>query len=363
MRIYVVEKEALVGNIRLIKDLADGAAVWAVLKGDGYGLGAVPLAKLLREQGVRRYCVTELSEARALREAGFEEEPILMLQPTTDHATLEALVELNVICTVSSQDDAVVLNGVAAERETVAEAHIKIDTGMGRYGFHPKELDKILSVYRYMPNIAVSGIYTHFSSAFRSEKRTREQYERFQLLLDQIAGSGFETGEAHCCNSSALLRWPEMRMDGVRVGSALLGRVSFRGKSGLRRAGYCESHVAELHTLPKGAATGYGGAWRAKRETKLAIVPVGWYHGFGVEYGRDSFRLRDCLRGTLSLAKAWLARRRLYVKIAGQRCPVRGHVGMLHTAVDVSRADCKTGDTAILDISPPLRRGMEVEFR
>lgn len=363
MRTYVVEKEALVSNIRTIRQQADGVPVWAVLKGDGYGLGIVPMARLLREQGVDRFCVTEVREARLLREAGFHDSRILMLQPTTDRSTLEALLDLNVICTVSGQDDAVALNGIAAGRDMVAEVHIKLDTGMGRYGFRAEDFNQIAAIYQYMDHIAVSGIYTHFSCAFCSEKKTREQFEQFQLMLDKLAGRGFETGEAHCCNSAALFRWPEMRLDGVRVGSALLGRLSAKGNYGLRRVGCCETVVAEMHRLPKGATTGYGGAWRARRETRLAILPVGWYHGFGTEYGRDSFRFWDCVRGALSLVKAWVMRRRLYALVNGQRCPVRGHVGMLHCAVDVSRIECHVGDRAVLDISPLMQKGMDVVFR
>ena len=363
MRTYVVEREALASNIRTIKERAGGVPVWAVLKGDGYGLGIVEMAGLLKEQGILRYCVTEVSEAKALRDAGFVQEPILMLQPTVGRQVLEQLLDLNVICTVSSRDDAVVLNGIAGERGTVAEAHVKIDTGMGRYGFLPKEMDKILSIYEYMDGIAVSGIYTHFSSAFLSEKKTREQFEQFHYVVDQIAGKGFETGEPHCCNSAAFFHWPDMYMGGVRIGSAWLGRMSDRGNFGLRRVGYCESQVEEIRWLPKGATTGYAGAWKAKKPTRLAMVPVGWYHGFGVEYGRDSFRFRDCFRGGLSLLKAWITRKKLWVKINGQRCPVRGHVGMLHTAVDVGKVDCHAGDPVILDISPLMRKGMDVEFR
>lgn len=363
MRTYVVEKEALQSNIRAIRERAEGVPIWAVLKGNGYGLGIVPMAQLLREQGITRYCVTEVWEARALREAGFTQESILMLQPTVDRDVLEALLDLNVICTVSSRDDAVVLNGVASEKGIVAEAHIKIDVGMGRYGFLPKEMDKILSIYEYMDGIAVSGIYTHFPMAFCSEKKTREQFEQFRYVVDQIAGKGFETGEPHCCNSAAFFRWPDMHMGGVRIGSAWLGRMSARGNYGLRRVGYCLTQVEEIRWLPKGATTGYGGAWKAKQPTRLAAIPVGWYHGFGVEYGRDSFRFRDCFRGGLSLLKAWLTRRKLYVKIGGQRCPVRGHIGMLHAMVDVSRVDCHAGDPVLVDISPLMQKGMDVVFR
>lgn len=363
MRAYVVETEALVQNIRVLKERAGSVPVWAVLKGDGMGIGAVPLAAILAQQGIRRFCVTEVHEAKALRDAGFTEESILMLRPTADKETVGQLLDLNVICTVSSQSDAVILNGVAAERGTVAEAHIKIDTGMGRYGFLPKEMDKIISVYAYMDAIAVSGIYTHFFWAFKSDKRTREQFEQFQYVLDQIAGKGYEPGEAHCCNSSALLRFDDMQMQGVRVGSALLGRLSFRGSCGLRRVGFCEGSIDEVKWLPKGHTTGYGGAWKAKKPTRVAVVNVGWYHGLGVDNGRDVFRFRDCLRGGLSLLKAWLIRKKLYVRIAGQKCPVLGHVGMMHCAVNVTKLDCNVGDKVVVDLNPLLKKGMPVDYR
>lgn len=362
MRAYVVEKETLQSNIRAILQRAGDVPVWAVLKGNGYGLGIVSFAKMLREQGVTRFCVTELREAKALRQAGFTEEAILILQPTVEREVLEQLLDLHVICTVSSRDDAVVLNGIANEKDMVAEAHIKIDVGMGRYGFLPKEMDKILSIYEYMDGIAVSGIYTHFPMAFCSEKKTREQFEQFTYVLDQIAGRGFETGTPHCCNSAAFFRWKDMHLGGVRIGSAWLGRINVRGHN-LRRVGYCVARVQEIHWVKRGGTTGYGGVWRAKKPTRLAAVPVGWYHGFGVEYGRDSFRFRDCVRGSLSLLKAFLQRKKLTVRIGDHRCPVRGHVGMLHCMVDVTDVDCHAGDPVLIDINPLVQKGMDVVFR
>ena len=225
MKAYVVERELLDNNLRMIKAQAADAPIWAVVKGNGYGLGVVPLAKVCRENGIFQFAVTELWEAKALRDAGFLQEQILMLRATSNREELEQLLDLNVIATVGSQADAVVLNGLAAERGIVAEAHLKIDTGMGRYGFLPTEVDKAISVYAYMESIAVSGIYTHFHSAFCSEKKTRAQVCLFQDVLNQITAAGYETGSVHCANSSALMLYPEMRMGGVRVGSAILGRL------------------------------------------------------------------------------------------------------------------------------------------
>lgn len=360
MKSYIVEKDAVLHNLDVLQKKAGGTPIWAVLKGNGYGLGVAPMAALCWEKEIRRFAVTELSEAQTIREA-YKEAQILMLRPTTDQTELARLLDLDVIATVGSAEDAAALNSMAAQRDVVAEVHVKIDTGMGRYGFLPEELEKILSVYRYHDHIAVSGIYTHFHTAFGKAKHTAAQEEAFRQVVQAITEAGIEPGACHCCNSAAFLRWPEMKMDGVRLGSALLGRVLV--KSNLRRVGWCEATVDELRWLPAGHSTGYGAAWTAKKPTQVAVISVGWYHGFANEYGHDIFRFRDCLRDALSAVKRMVFKKKIYVSINGKKCPVLGHVGMLHTVCDVTKVSCKLGDKAILDINPLQVRGMEIEFR
>ena len=361
MKAYIVEKEAVLHNLDVLQEKADGVPVWAVLKGNGYGLGVKPMAELCLQAGTRRFAVTEPEEAAVLREVcpGAQ---ILMLRPTIDPEELNRLLELDVIATVGSGEEAAALNALAAKRDMVAECHVKVDTGMGRYGFLPDELEKILSVYRYNDHIAVSGIYTHFHTAFGKEKCTLAQAEAFKAVLQAIEEAGFEPGTPHCCNSAAFLRWPDLKMGGVRVGSAILGRVLTKSK--LRRVGWCEATVDEVRWLPAGHTCGYGAAWKAKRPTRIAVLSVGWYHGFTTEHGNDIFRFRDCLRTVLGAVKRMIFKKKLYVTINGKRCPVLGHVGMLHTVCDVtSLGGCKLGDKATLEINPLHVRGMEIEYR
>ena len=230
MKAYVVEKEALSHNIELLQKMANGVPIWAVLKGNGYGIGVLPLARHLAEAGIDHFCVTEVREAELLRENGFEDAAILMLRSTGDPAELNRLMDLRVILTIGSWETACAINAIAAERADVVEAHLKIDTGMGRYGFLPEDMDHILGVYREQKNIAVSGVYTHFNCAFGSKKLTHQEFETFRKTVSAIREAGFETGTVHCCNSSAFLRFPEMHCDGVRLGSAILGRVPFHTK-------------------------------------------------------------------------------------------------------------------------------------
>lgn len=357
---YIVEKDAILHNLDVLQKKAAGTPVWAVLKGNGYGLGVKPMAELCWSREIRRFAVTEVKEAEQIREL-YQDAQILMLRPTTDQNELRRLLELDVIATVGSTEDAAALNSLAAQQNLVAEVHVKIDTGMGRYGFLPEELEKILSVYRYNDHIAVSGIYTHFHTAFGKPKITTAQAERFQQVVKSIAAAGVETGAPHCCNSAAFLRWPDLKMEGVRLGSALLGRVLT--KSNLRRVGWCEATVDEIRWLPAGHSTGYGAAWTAKKPTQIAVISVGWYHGFTNEYGHDIFRFRDCLRDALRAVRCMIFKKKIYVSINGKKCPVLGHVGMLHTVCDVTKVNCKPGDQAILEISPLQVRGMDVQFR
>ncbi len=360
MKTYLVEKAAILHNLDLLLKKADGTPVWAVLKGNGYGLGVKPMAELCRQAGINRFAITELSEAAAIRELSPNGQ-ILMLRPTTDPRELQQILELDIIATIGSAEDAAALNALAGQRKTVADVHVKIDTGMGRYGFLPGEMEKILNVYRYNDAIAVSGIYTHFHSAFCSEKQTFAQAEAFRTVVKAIEAAGVEPGIPHCCNSNAFLRWPELKMGGVRVGSAILGRVT--AKSKLKRVGRCEATVDELRWLPAGHSTGYGAAWKAKKPTRIAVLSVGWYHGFTTQYGNDIFRIRDCLRQVLGGLKNMLFRKKIYVHINGKKCPVLGHVGMLHTVCDVTKLNCQLGDKAVLDLNPILVHGMEIEYR
>lgn len=363
MKAYIVDAAALRRNLKKLTKLAGSTPVWAVLKGDGYGLGTVPMAALCSDAGVTRFAVTELREARALRVAGFSDAKILMLRPTTDPDELRQLLEMDVVLTVSSASDADILREIAKRRCRPAEVHVKIDTGMGRYGFLPDERSEILSVYADRRSFSVSGIYTHFSSAACDKRRTFRQAKRFQSVLDVVLAAGYAPGEAHCCNSPAFLLYPKLSMGGVRLGSALLGRLCCPGNFALEHVGWCETTVEELRELPKGATCGYGALWRAKRPTRIAVLPVGWYNGFGCGRLCSCAGFFDFLRQARAALRELLFGRNLRVEIGGRSCPVIGRIGAMHTVCDVTDIDVRPGDTAVFDINPLMCKGMDVVYR
>lgn len=361
MNRYVVSRELLEQNIKQLKKQAGGVPIWAVIKGDGYGLGVLSLAEVLQEQGIDCFCVTEVKEAQILRENGFDTARILMLRSLTDRETVHRLLDLRVILTVGSLETAQLIDELAGQRSDVASVHLKIDTGMGRYGFLPSETQQVIELYGKYKHLAVEGIYTHFNNAAGDEALTRREFKAFQAVVAQIRAAGLETGTVHCCNSAAFLKYPEMHMDGVRLGSAVLGRMPFRTK--LRPVGYAQSEIESLRVLPKGHTTGYGGTWKAKKDTPVAIVPVGWYHGLQLGYKADLCRPADCLRAAFLALKCLLCPQKTVVEIKGKKCPIIGTIGMLHCAVDVSGVDCACGDTVTLPIKPLNVKGMEIQFK
>lgn len=361
MKAYIVDQAALEHNIRTLQAKAGQAVLWGVVKGNGYGLGCVEMARILAQNGVEHFAVTDVAEVRALREAGFRENPILMMENTANEAEINELLDLDAILSIGSRADAAAVNEAAARRAAIAQAHVKIDTGMGRFGFLGSQEDAILGLYKGCDSIAFTGIYTHFLNS-GDVSATEGQFAQFMTVVEKIRAAGFETGMVHCCNSTALWKFPQMHCDAVRVGSALLGRVGYAGEAGLKKVGFCRALVEQVRTIPAGHTVGYGGGWKAKRETTIAVIPVGYFHGFAVDRGYDLWRWQDCLRGVLRYLKAWLQRKALYVTIGGKSCRVLGHVGMVNLVADVSGMEVQPNDEAIVEINPLLVKGMDVVF-
>lgn len=356
MNSYVVSLQSLERNLEILRAKAGDTPIYAVLKGNGYGLGVTPLARFYAEHGIDRFAVTALEEARAIRAVTPGE--ILMLRSTCDEAELRALLALDVTCSLGSREDLLALELLGRELGCRPRVHLKVDTGMGRYGFLPREVDEMARAFEHL---TVAGIYTHFHTA-GNRKATMAQYRLFRQAVEALRARNLDPGMVHCCNSLAFWYYPELHLDGVRLGSALLGRVGYGPRAGLQRVGYVRAQVEELRTLPKGHNVGYGGDCKLRRDTAIAVVGVGYLHGFSVERGYDVFRPRDCLRSMGRYLKYMIKRKRLRVEVNGVPCPVLGHVGMVNLVADVTGVPCRVHDPVTLQVNPLDQKGLDVVF-
>ena len=361
MKSLLVDRQDLKHNIRIIKEIAEKNGrndnhkplqIIAVVKGNGYGLGLVQYSNFLIDNGINFLAVSTVEEAIKLREAGITTK-ILMLSSTSIEKEIEKLVENDIIISLGSKNAVEVAQKVAQKNNKQIEAHLKIDTGFGRYGFCYDLKNEMLDCLKDIKNINITGTFSHFSLAFyEKDKFSKKQFDRFIDCIEFLKENGIETGMLHICNSSAFLKYKEMRLNAVRVGSAFLGRLAIPNIYGLKKIGYLKSNVAEIKTLENGYNIGYSNSYTTKKQTKIAIIPCGYADGFNVSVGRDMFRVRDKLRYIVRDIKDYFKKQDLFVEINGKKCKILGRIGMFHVTADITELDVNLNDEAIFNVSP-----------
>lgn len=362
MDAYVVDLGILRENLRICRECMAGTPIWAAVKGDGYGLGLEDYARVLLAEGFDRFVVSEPGEALWLRALGFAGD-VLLLQTVSDRRMLKELMEKDILLTVGSLRSYGVLGMAAWQWGLKARAHIYIDSGMGWEGFGPEDRLRLLRLCQRESPIRLEGLYTHFPAAWGPAKDTVRRFGVFRKLASELKAAGWQ-GQCHCAASGAALRFPEMRLDGVRLGSALLGRVpgTVGQALGLRPVGYIDAGIAAIHEIGPGQRLGYAGSFTAKRKTRVAVVEVGYYHGYDTERCRGISGWKDCLRAMLSPLRSFLRGEQRRALVAGQPAEVLGQVSMHHTLLDVTDCPCRAGDRAILPCNPLMVRHLPRRF-
>ncbi|MGN0521313.1 MAG: alanine racemase [Eubacterium sp.] len=343
---YIIDKALLEENISIIKGKAKVPLI-GVVKGNGYGFGIKELADVLKNSGIKTFAVTEVDDIKELKEVLDNDNDILVMRSTCIEGEAKVIAENGCIATIGSLDAAMTMDKASKDLGVKTKCHLKVDTGMGRYGFMPSQVEDAIKCYS-LDNLNFIGAYTHFSSAFRNEELTKVQLELFKDTMAQISKTGIDVGTLHASNSPALLNVEGVCLDSVRIGSAFTGRVITKSKTKLNRIGVLEAEVIETKTVPAGYSIGYNGLYKTKRETKIAIVPIGHYDGFGLTKEKE---IAD-FHSVLSQLKKFLKKQQMYVRINGRMFSVIGEIGLSHTAVDITGSDVKTGDLATVDISP-----------
>lgn len=359
MNTLVINKEDLRHNIEKIKEYAKKSGkddkgnplkIIGVVKANGYGLGLVEFTTFLRDNGISMFAVATIEEAIALRKANIKEE-ILMLSSTAIENDVRTLIENNITITIGSKQDIQIVDKIGKELNKKIKVHLKIDTGFGRYGFIYNEKEKMIEAIKEAKNIQIEGTYTHFSISFYDEKYTKEQFKRYIDTIEVLKMNEINPGILHVCNSSAFIKYPQMHLNAVRVGSAFLGRLAFQNHIGLKKIGYLESNVSEIKELPKGFNIGYSNTYKTKSKTRIAVIPAGYMNGVNVSTGNDMFRKIDKLRNFVGAGKKLLKKEAIYVIINDQKCKVLGRIGTYHITVDITNKNVKIGDKVKIDVS------------
>lgn len=282
-----ISLENLAHNYRALRGcLEPGCRFVGVVKADAYGHGAVPVAKKLEALGADYLAVACLEEALELRRAGIGA-PILILGVTPPEFSGE-LVEHRITQAVSDAAHAKALSDAAVRAGVPAKVHWKVDTGMSRLGVRaddPAAAAAALAPLCALPGLESEGIFTHFAKADGDEDFTMLQFTRFLdvlAALEEFHGLRFEI--RHCAASAAVLNYPCTHLDMVRPGIALYGHYPDPACAGLDGPGLLpvmtlKSRVISVKELPAGASISYGGIHTLERDSRVAVLPIGYADG------------------------------------------------------------------------------------
>ena len=366
MKSVVINKEDLRYNIEKIKEYAETnlpddkgnpVKIIVVVKSNAYGLELKQYVQFMVNQGFDFFAVSTVQEAVEFRKLGFTQQ-VLMLSSTGIKEEIKTLIENNIIITIGSKETVDAVCTISKEMpEKKIKAHIKIDTGFGRYGFvydNREEMVETLKKLQKEKNIEIQGTFTHFSNAYYDEKYTKQQFQRFINCIEVLKMNNINTGMLHVCNSSAFIKFPEMHLNAVRIGSAFVGKLAFQNNIGLKKVAKLESQVAEIKEVPKGFNIGYSNAYRTKKKTKVAIIPCGYINGVDVQVGRDMFRPVDKFRYIIRDIKDAFKKQNHIVNINGQNCEILGRIGTFHVTVDITGKNIKIGDKATFEVNTTL---------
>ncbi|HLL55266.1 MAG TPA: alanine racemase [Myxococcaceae bacterium] len=327
-----LDLDALRGNLAQVRALAPGAEVLAVVKANGYGHGAVPCARALERQGVRFLGVALIEEGLELRNAGIRA-PILVLSGAYEGG-YELLVEHDLTPTLFRPEHLTGLGQAARKLGRTVDFHVKLDTGMGRIGLLPHELEGFLDEATRTPGVRLDGVLSHFANADLADPAvTSEQVRRFKAAVARMRERGFSPSFRHLSNSAGVVSLPEVR-DGlelnlVRPGLMLYGLAPaewMREKVALSPVLTWKTGIIHLKRVAEGTPISYGGTWVARRESLVATLPLGYADGYSRMHSN-----------------------RAQVLVRGRRAPIAGRVCMDLCMVDVTDVPgVAVGDEVVL---------------
>ncbi|MBA2448853.1 MAG: alanine racemase [Chloroflexi bacterium] len=324
-----VDLDAVSANVRAIRSILDPETrICAVVKADAYGLGAASVARAALAAGAERLAIARVEEGVRLRQADLRV-PILLMAGFAPSEAAE-IVRHDLTPTVVEVDDALALARAAARAGVALPVHLKVDTGLSRFGSAPSATLDLARLVQNLPSLRLEGLYTHFASADEPDlSSTRAQLDRLWTVYAAMAANGQTPPVLHAANSAATLAEPMARLDMVRLGITLSGHYpspDVPRACGLRPAVSLRGRLQRTYPLAAGATVGYGRTYRADRPLRVGLVPLGYADGVPRTHSNGAEAL-----------------------IRGRRASLIGRVSMDQCVVDITDVpDARRGDVVSL---------------
>jgi len=329
-----IDLQAISANYAEARRLGGGREVIAVVKADGYGHGAVPVARRLVSSGCRHLAVVTVAEAAELRAAAIDC-GILVLGGVHDAAEAADVLELGVTPVIQHAGHIGLLSQAAREHRAPLPVQVEVDTGMRRMGLAAEDAPALLERIAKEPALELEGVYTHLACADEEDLApSLNQLRLFSEILSAVEARGIDPGQVHVANSAGLLATADLasslppRLNAVRPGLMLYGvhpAAHLRDRAALTPAMTLRSRVSNVRHVRPGDAVGYGGTFRAKQRGRIVTLPIGYADGV-----------------------PWSLGNRGFVLLRGSRLPIAGRVSMDLVTVFVGDDPVEIGDPVVL---------------
>lgn len=314
-----ISKSAIEYNIKQFRKIIGGnILLMPVIKSNAYGHGFLEVAKILnKEKEVDRICVVNLEEAIKLLDNKLDKKQIQILSFFEwDKDKITKAIKKSVIFPIYSLEYAKKLNSLAKKNNRIAKIEIKIDTGTSRIGIMPKNAVNFVKSISKLKNLEVNGIYSHFASSEENNEQTKKQLCLFNQVIFKLNKEKIKIPFKHITCSAASIIHKKSHFNAVRFGISLYGLHSTKNtlsKIKLKPVLSWYTKIIQTKSIPKNSKVSYGGTYKTKKETKIGILPIGYYDGYGRSLSNNS-----------------------KVAIKGIKCPVLGIICMNMTIIDLT---------------------------
>lgn len=321
-------------NINLIKKEVEPKILMGVVKANATGHDLLPISKLLIDEGISRLAVTTVEEGVYLRNKGIQV-PILVLGSALPNQATD-IVEYDLTATISDGALLSEVSKIAVENNKTVSVHLKIDTGLHRFGILPEDVVSFCKEWYDLPNIKWEGIYSHFSNADIADwETTDQQFDIFNHVIEELASQGFTFQIKHI-GGTAVIFSKKYHLDMVRVGIGLFGYPPIDNENfrKLKPVLTVKSKIVQIKHLPKGTPIGYGGNYITPRDERIALIPLGHSNGYKRGYAKDGYALvngkKAKIVGAISLDQALLNVTDIDHVAVGDEAVVLGYQGDQH---------------------------------
>ncbi len=311
-------------NYRLLKrQLGPQDRLLAVVKAEAYGHGAALVSRTLSKTGVDTFGVATLEEALKLREYGIDNKILILGHLAT--FTVDRILEHNLTPVVFSFRLMKALNEAGKRHNQVVPLHLKVDTGMGRLGLLPDDLDDYLRELNSADYVKLEGVATHFAQAGEDTEYTDEQIRSFEDVAGTVRDYGLEPDYWHCMNSAAFLSRRTVVGNMIRPGITLYGYPPTGCPETFEPVMQVKTKLADYKCMPPGKGISYGRVFQPEEPTWIGVMPLGYADGYPRSFSNKGYTLKQ-----------------------GRRCPVLGRVCMDMTMIELSESDDPEGIVTVM---------------